>query len=108
VSVPRSPKPLVSTLISEDPELADIVREFVDGLDVRLAEFRAAHEAMDWAALAKLAHRLKGAGGSYGYPDLTDLGKRMEDAFNNRTAADFAGWMQKLADLSAAAKAGLG
>ncbi|MBI5863484.1 MAG: Hpt domain-containing protein, partial [Planctomycetes bacterium] len=79
-STPSS-HPLVSQLLADDPDLRDIVVEFVDGLSTRIAELNSAHEKLDWERLKTLAHQLKGAGGSYGYPDITTLGAEMETAF---------------------------
>lgn len=100
-------KPLVSQLLAEDEGLRNIVEEFVSGLTERMAELRTAHEQLDWDLLRTLAHRLKGAGGSYGYPDLSELGKRMEDNFKAQRADDFVVWIQQFERLTAAASAGL-
>lgn len=100
-------EPLVSHLLAEDEGLRDIVEEFVTGLSDRMAELRTAHEQLDWEMLRTLAHRLKGAGGSYGYPDLSELGKRMEDNFKAQRADDFVAWIQQFERLTAAASAGL-
>ncbi len=100
-------KPLVSQLLAEDEGLRDIVEEFVAGLTERMAELRTAHEQLDWEMLRTLAHRLKGAGGSYGYPQLSELGKRMEDHFKARRADDFVAWIKQFEHLTAAASAGL-
>ena len=100
-------EPLVSQLLAEDEGLRDIVEEFVSGLTERMAELRAAHEKLDWELLRTLAHRLKGAGGSYGYPDLSELGMRMEDNFKAQRADDFVAWIKQFESLTAAASAGL-
>ena len=46
------------------------------GLPGRMEEIREAFEKLDWQQLSLLAHRLKGASGSYGYPDLERPGGR--------------------------------
>jgi HPt (histidine-containing phosphotransfer) domain-containing protein len=99
---------LVSQLLSADPALRDIVREFVDGLAARLEELRLAHAKLDWEALTTLAHRLKGAAGSYGYPQISKLCAGMEQQFRAHQAEKFAEWIADLARLTAAARAGLG
>ena len=38
----------------------------------------------DFEALQRLAHQLKGAGGSYGYPALTDPAKALEETAKAR------------------------
>lgn len=107
MSDPDLPKKLISSLLNEDPGFLDIVQDFVNSLDQRIQELRAAHEALDWDTMTMLAHRLKGAGGSYGYPDLSALGKEMEQHFQNHVATHFSAWISQLSELTAAAKAGL-
>lgn len=101
------PDVLVSDLLRDDPDLSDLVREFVDGLKNRVNDFQAAFEKLDWDSLTVLAHQLKGAGGSYGYGELSLLGKTMEDAFRNHSATEFSAWMYRFRQLIEAARAGL-
>lgn len=98
---------LTSQLLAEEPDMRDLVEEFVGGLSTRVTEFRDAFSRHDWEMLRTLAHRLKGAGGSYGYPDLSSLGATMEDQFKKQQADEFAEWVRQLDALAAAARAGL-
>jgi len=102
------PEKIVSDLLADDPDMYDLVQEFVDGLGGRIGEFKQAYEQSDWDQLATLAHQLKGAGGSYGYPDLSSLGATMEQAFRAHSADQFAVWLDQLDHLIQAARAGLG
>jgi HPt (histidine-containing phosphotransfer) domain-containing protein len=102
-----TPAKLVSALLADDPDLYDIVAAFVDGLAGRITELRQAYDRLDWDQLTILAHRLKGAGGSYGYPDLSTLGATMERSFRTQSADHFSTWIKQLEELSAAACAGL-
>lgn len=101
------PEKLVSDLIAEDPDMIELVEEFVATLSSRVGEFQEAHEKLDWEQLAALAHRLKGAGGSYGYGPLSELGAEMEAAFRQQQAEQFQQWMQQLERLAEAARKGL-
>jgi len=87
--------------------MANLVEQFVGTLPERIAELRSACDRLDWEQLTLLAHRLKGAGGSYGYPDISRLAKIMEDSFRLHSADGFATWIGQLEQLSAAARAGL-
>lgn len=102
------PERLVSHLLAEDPDLRDIVEEFVAGLSERISELRRAYEQLDWTLLATLAHRLRGASGSYGYPDIGQLATEMETGFKRQDATLFPEWMQRMTRLAEAARAGLG
>jgi HPt (histidine-containing phosphotransfer) domain-containing protein len=97
----------VSDLLVDDPDMLDIVEEFVEGLETRLDEFRQAFEQLDWDHLTKLAHQLKGAGGSYGYAKLSNLARDMEAGFRACSAGQFVEWIAQFEKLIAAARAGL-
>jgi len=98
---------LVSELLCEDPDLHDIVEEFVDGLSDRIVHLKLAFDELDWSQLRTLAHRLKGAGGSYGYPDISQLAAQMEQDFKTHRTGDFDTQIHQLESLTAAAHAGL-
>jgi HPt (histidine-containing phosphotransfer) domain-containing protein len=44
-----------------------------------LEALRAALAAADFERLRQLGHRMRGVGNSYGFDDVTDLGKLIED-----------------------------
>ena len=70
--------PIPSDLVRQDESFADLVREFVDGLDQRMSDIDHAVGAGDFQVLKGLAHQLKGSGGGYGYPVLTELAAQVE------------------------------
>ncbi|MFH1748965.1 MAG: Hpt domain-containing protein [Planctomycetota bacterium] len=107
VPPPASTRKLSSQLLKDDADLRDIVEEFVNDLNTRLQELCQAHEALDWERLSMLAHRLKGASGSYGYPDLSHLAAEMEQSFHIQQADNFEEWITRFAELIGAAKNGL-
>ncbi len=76
---PENNEVIISELI-DDPDLGDIVGDFAEGLSVRLEEMRQSSSNNDHERLQRLSHQLKGAGGSYGYPMLTEAAKALEDA----------------------------
>ncbi|MGO9115072.1 MAG: ATP-binding protein [Thermoguttaceae bacterium] len=76
----ESPKgtALLSTLPTEDPDFREIVEEFIQRLQDQLAAMQRAVDAQDLQELAQLAHWLKGAGGTAGFPVFTQPAKRLE------------------------------
>lgn len=72
--------PIVSELLEEDPSFADILTDFVEQLPQRVRQFEETLEANDLGRFSSYAHQLKGAGGGYGFPMLTELGSRLEQA----------------------------
>lgn len=72
------PEPLVSELVESDPDLADLVEEFVAGLGQRVQRMCTAVEKADYDDLRTAAHQLKGSAGGYGYPALTTVAAKLE------------------------------
>lgn len=75
---PAPDGPIGSDLVREDPSFADIVQEFVNGLSERLRTMEAAVGRTDFDALRVAAHQLKGSGGGYGYPALSERAAVLE------------------------------
>ncbi|MEE2972095.1 MAG: Hpt domain-containing protein [Planctomycetota bacterium] len=73
----RDDKPLHSTF-EGDPDLQDLVIQFVDELDHRVEGIRRAFLEHDVVALRRIAHQLKGAAGGYGFDPIGDAASRLE------------------------------
>ena len=69
---------LKSTLLEHEPELADLVAEYVRKLPVLIEELRQAHAEENWAELKILAHNLKSTGGNYGYMPISEAAAKLE------------------------------
>jgi PAS domain S-box-containing protein len=91
---------------SNDPEMAMILGEFIGRLDAQIAAMRQAYADGRQEELQRLAHRLKGAGGSYGYPLLTDASKKLEEAVKTRAWGDASLTIDGIAAMCAAIQRG--
>ncbi len=69
--------PIVSSFC-DDPDLSEIIAQFVAGLPQQLAAMRESLAHNHLPELTRLAHQLKGAGGSYGYACLSEIGAQIE------------------------------
>lgn len=83
MSLPQ--EPIYSTL-SNDPELGDLVEEFVGSLRERVTALGSAVASGDLAGLTRLAHQLKGSSGGYGFDIIGRAAGALEQAA--RTATD--------------------
>jgi two-component system, sensor histidine kinase and response regulator len=91
---------------ANDPDLEDILDEFVAGLPETISAMREALANNHYERLQRLAHQMKGAGGGYGYPHLTDAARILEDAAKAQDAEGGRLAMKQLRDLCKAVQAG--
>ena len=70
----------IESEFTDDSDLSGLIDQFVCGLCEKVRNMQEALVNGDFQTLQKVAHQLKGAGGGYGYPKLTDLAKTLEDA----------------------------
>ncbi len=97
-----SPGPdLVSNLPTDDQDFREIVEEFIATFHERLGQMHQARDASDFESLARLAHWLKGSGGTAGFPVLTESAKRLEKSAKANQAAAAASVLEELERLAA-------
>jgi signal transduction histidine kinase/CheY-like chemotaxis protein/HPt (histidine-containing phosphotransfer) domain-containing protein len=72
------PHEVRSSLPTLDPEIREIVNEFVEKLSIGIEKMDAASCKADYDELARLAHWLKGAGGTVGFDCFTEPAKQLE------------------------------
>ncbi|MDH3503123.1 MAG: response regulator, partial [Nitrospirota bacterium] len=72
--------PIVSKLGGSNPRFANVISRFVGRLGEQLHAMDAAYSNRDMEALAKLAHWLKGAGGTVGFDVLNEPAAELEAA----------------------------
>lgn len=101
-----------------DPDLAPLVARFADALPQRVATIVDALQAGRFDRAAHAAHQLKGAAGSYGYPAVSDLARKLERQLEQRVerqsgpaaandgATDCASTVEQLQHLALAAQRG--
>ena len=70
--------PIESLLPTEDPEFREIVEMFIERLAEQLDEMRESFEQRDFDRLRRLAHTVKGSGGTAGFPALTEPAAELE------------------------------
>lgn len=77
-------EPLQSRLRSKSKKFDLLIEEFVQSLPATLTGIDDALQRRDWDALDMQFHQLKGLGGSYGYPTLSDLAGKARFHIINR------------------------
>ncbi|HVC97712.1 MAG TPA: ATP-binding protein [Pirellulales bacterium] len=95
-----APAAIRSTLPTERPQFRKIVDGFVDRLQARLDEMRAAYHRADWDQLGELAHWLKGTGGTIGFECFTEPARRLEQLAKRRETEEIEKGIRELASLA--------
>jgi signal transduction histidine kinase/CheY-like chemotaxis protein/HPt (histidine-containing phosphotransfer) domain-containing protein len=99
IEVSGPPRSYRSTLPTDDPEIRAVVVEFLDGIVPRLEAMSAALEAEDLDELARLAHALKGSGGTAGFECFTEPAARVESLAKAGRSSEIAQAVSEIRDL---------
>jgi len=81
----------------EDDEYQELVRRFTAGFPAMIDELARAMESGDLNVVRSLAHKLKGMGGSFGYPEITEISAEIELLAINNELETIRPHFQKLA-----------
>jgi CheY-like chemotaxis protein len=91
---------LFSALPTEDPDFREVVEEFIQRLQDQIAAMQQASASQDLGELARLAHWLKGAGGTAGFPAFTQPAKRLETYVRDEQCDQIEATVMELLQLS--------
>jgi HPt (histidine-containing phosphotransfer) domain-containing protein len=71
-------------IITVDAQIAALVPAFLANRAADVGKIRAALASADFETVRVTAHGMKGAGGGYGFPEITRLGAAMEEGATRR------------------------
>jgi len=75
-----SANPPIRSELADDPDFRELLEEFGTVVPERREGLLAAHRGGAYDELRKRAHQLKGAGGGFGFPQLSELAAELERA----------------------------
>jgi HPt (histidine-containing phosphotransfer) domain-containing protein len=97
----------IRSIYEDDPDMLAIVEEFVSELPTRIEELLARLDEGQLDQLQTLAHQLKGAGGGYGLPQITECAASLEQSLkDSRSESTIKERCRALCELLAAVKVG--
>jgi HPt (histidine-containing phosphotransfer) domain-containing protein len=70
----------IRSVYENDPEMVALVRTFTADAPKRAQSLEDLLSQGQHEELRRIAHQLKGAGGGYGFPQITDAAARLEEA----------------------------
>jgi len=71
---------------ANDPDMLDLVNEYVTSFDGTVSEIRSSLESRCFEHLGRLAHQLKGSGGGYGFPIISEVASKLEAKVKSTTS----------------------
>lgn len=74
----RPARPPIVSELGKDPEMLELVEEFVRALPKKAADLYEMLRQGDLDTLTRLAHQLKGSAGGYGFPMITEAARQLE------------------------------
>lgn len=74
-------------IVTVDAQIAALVPRFLANRAADLDKIRAALAGADFEAIRGSAHGMKGAGGAYGFGEISRLGAALEEGARRRDAA---------------------
>jgi len=84
-------------IVHVDPDIADLIPGFLENRHKDIKTMGEALTQGDFETIQVLGHSMKGAGGSYGFDAVTDIGKSLEEAAKNNNAEGIQRSVQELA-----------
>ncbi len=102
---PASLTPIKSEF-EHDPAIEDILNDFVAALPEKVSAMKEASANNHFSMLERLAHQMKGAGGGYGYPQLTEKATALEQAAKQQDIESTTLLLSELTQLCKAIEAG--
>jgi signal transduction histidine kinase/DNA-binding NarL/FixJ family response regulator len=94
---PRESRPSPARITVEQG-MEDIVPAYLEKRQADIPIYRASLEAGDFEAIRKMAHKMRGTGGGYGFPRLTEIGEAIEEAAGTADAESIRRNLEEFAD----------
>jgi signal transduction histidine kinase/CheY-like chemotaxis protein/HPt (histidine-containing phosphotransfer) domain-containing protein len=87
----------IGVVATIDDDLADLVPDFLASRQRDVARIRELLGSADFREIQRLGHNMKGSGEGYGFPEVTTIGREIEDAAKEGAADQVAAAADRLA-----------
>jgi len=92
----RTLKQETKIIVQVDPDIADLIPGFLENRHKDIKTIGEALTKGDFETIRFLGHSMKGAGGSYGFDAITDMGRSLEQAAIAQDAGEIKKSLQEL------------
>ena len=97
---PAKARPALRSTFADEKEMAQVLGEFIAGLPAQVRQLEQLLAESNVAALKRVVHQLKGAGGGYGFASVTELAASAEKQIaDGKPAADVQRQVRELIDV---------
>lgn len=72
---------------ADDEDFAELLQIFGDAIPEKRTLLEQSYQSQNWEQLQSTSHQLKGAGGGYGFPGLSEVAARLEQACKDKDEA---------------------
>jgi PAS domain S-box-containing protein len=86
------------TVVYVDEDIEDLVPEFLEGRHEDVKVIRESIQKNDFVNIQRLGHDMKGCGQSYGFEEISVIGKHLEAAAKLSDAEEILSWNERLED----------
>jgi len=91
-------KPDEKIVVNVDSNIEDLIPGFLEN---RLEDVKSIYDALekeDYETIRILGHSMKGAGGGYGFDEITDIGRSIEESAEGKNQEEVKKWVINLSN----------
>ena len=84
-------------IIHADPDVQELIPHFLENRRKDANDMRESLEAKDYEMIRRLGHSMKGAGGGYGFDEISVIGARLEEYAKTQNTEEIGRMIAELA-----------
>ncbi len=91
-------KPGEKIIVNVDSTIEDLIPGFLENRQEDIKSIYDALKKEDYETIRILGHSMKGAGGGYGFDEITDIGKLIEESAEGKNQEEIKKWVINLSN----------
>jgi HPt (histidine-containing phosphotransfer) domain-containing protein len=91
-------KPDEKIVVNVDSDIEDLIPGFLENRQQDIKSIYDALEKEDYETIRILGHSMKGAGGGYGFDEITDIGRSIEESAEGKNQEEIKKWVINLSN----------
>lgn len=85
-------------VVNVDSDIEDLIPGFLENRHEDVKSIYDALEKEDYETIRILGHSMKGAGGGYGFDEITDIGRSIEESAEGKNQEEVKKWVINLSN----------